>query len=199
MFGMFSGCSLLKESNLSNFNTNNVTKMNSMFKECNALECLDLSNFNTENVTNMEWMFKNCSILKEIKGINKFDISKLIDKIGIFDGCNKLEIIKLLPNFNDDNNEKMRQLTEENQKLKKEIDDIFAINFMSTFGNFNFPIACKKTDYFKVLEEKLYQVNSELKDKNLVFIVNGSVINRYETLENNRIESGNAILIYIND
>ena len=31
---MFSGCSLLEEINLSNFNTNNVTKMNGMFYGC---------------------------------------------------------------------------------------------------------------------------------------------------------------------
>ena len=31
---MFAGCSLLKELNLSNFNTNNVTNMNRMFDRC---------------------------------------------------------------------------------------------------------------------------------------------------------------------
>ena len=31
---MFYGCSSLKELNLSNFNTNNVTNMNSMFSRC---------------------------------------------------------------------------------------------------------------------------------------------------------------------
>ena len=31
---MFSGCSSLKELNLNNFNTNNVTNMSSMFKGC---------------------------------------------------------------------------------------------------------------------------------------------------------------------
>ena len=34
MRDMFYGCSSLKEINLSNFNTNNVTKMNGMFYEC---------------------------------------------------------------------------------------------------------------------------------------------------------------------
>ena len=31
---MFSGCSSLKELNLTNFNTNNVTNMDSMFSGC---------------------------------------------------------------------------------------------------------------------------------------------------------------------
>ena len=34
MNGMFSGCSSIKEINLFNFNTNNVTDMNGMFSGC---------------------------------------------------------------------------------------------------------------------------------------------------------------------
>ena len=34
MYGMFSGCSSLKELNLNNFNTNNVTNMENMFNRC---------------------------------------------------------------------------------------------------------------------------------------------------------------------
>ena len=34
MSGMFRGCSSLKELNLNNFNTNNVTNMYGMFCEC---------------------------------------------------------------------------------------------------------------------------------------------------------------------
>ena len=34
MEGMFSGCSSLKELNLNNFNTNNVTNMRYMFSKC---------------------------------------------------------------------------------------------------------------------------------------------------------------------
>ena len=34
MFGMFDNCSSLKELNLSNFNTNNITSMNEMFSGC---------------------------------------------------------------------------------------------------------------------------------------------------------------------
>ena len=61
MFGMFCGCSSLKELNLSNFNTNNVTNMFVMFLDCSSLKELNLSNFNTNNVTNMSGMFSGCS------------------------------------------------------------------------------------------------------------------------------------------
>ena len=37
MNGMFYGCSSLKDINLSNFNTQNVTDMNDMFSKCYSL------------------------------------------------------------------------------------------------------------------------------------------------------------------
>ena len=58
MSGMFRECSSLKELNLNNFNTNNVTDMRYMFWGCSSLKELNISNFNTNNVTNMSYMFK---------------------------------------------------------------------------------------------------------------------------------------------
>ena len=50
---MFAVCSSLKELNLNNFNTNNVTDMSSMFHGCSSLNELNLNNFNTNNVIYM--------------------------------------------------------------------------------------------------------------------------------------------------
>ena len=61
MKNMFYRCSSLKELNLSDFNTKNVTNMSSMFYECSSLKELNLSNFNTNNVTDMRYMFYECS------------------------------------------------------------------------------------------------------------------------------------------
>ena len=70
---MFYGCSSLKELNLNNFNTNNVTNMSDMFEGCSLLKDLNLKNFNTDNVTNMRWMFSGCSddLKRKIKSENK--------------------------------------------------------------------------------------------------------------------------------
>ena len=57
MSQMFYGCSSLKELNLSNFNTNNVTLMSDMFNGCSSLKELNLSNFNTIKVNEMSYMF----------------------------------------------------------------------------------------------------------------------------------------------
>ena len=57
---MFYECSSLKELNLSNFNTINVTDMGGMFIRCSSLKELNISNFNTNNVTVMSGMFSVC-------------------------------------------------------------------------------------------------------------------------------------------
>jgi len=61
---MFSGCSSLKNLDLSNFNTQNATNMSFIFSGCSSLNNLNISNFNTQNVTNMDGMFDGCSSLK---------------------------------------------------------------------------------------------------------------------------------------
>ena len=58
---MFYGCSSLKEINLTNFNTNDVTNMNHMFYGCSSLKELNLTNFDTNNVNDMKDMFSECS------------------------------------------------------------------------------------------------------------------------------------------
>ena len=83
MTHMFYGCSSLKELNLSNFNTNNVSDMICMFEGCSSLKELNISNFNFKNVKNFRSMFENCSSLENL------DIS--IFKNLTIDWCNPLD------------------------------------------------------------------------------------------------------------
>ena len=53
MYCMFSGCSGLKELNLSSFKTDQVNNMSSIFRGCSGLKELDLSSIKTDQVTNM--------------------------------------------------------------------------------------------------------------------------------------------------
>jgi len=61
MYGMFSGCSSLKELNLSNFNFKNAYTIHSMFYECPSLIELNLPNFNINNDVDIHSMFYGCS------------------------------------------------------------------------------------------------------------------------------------------
>ena len=51
MRSLFDGCSSLKELDLSNFNTNNVTDMSYMFYECSLLKELNLNNFTYSDIS----------------------------------------------------------------------------------------------------------------------------------------------------
>ena len=70
---MFNKCSSLKELNLSNFNTNNVTNIDFMFNKCSSLKELNLFNFNTNNVTFIYGLFYRCSddLKRKIKSENR--------------------------------------------------------------------------------------------------------------------------------
>ena len=212
---MFYECIKLKEiKGINNFNTINVTKMTGMFENCNELEYLDLSNFNTSKVTDMGSMFKKCYKLKEIKGINNFDISKVINKEKMFEECNEnLDSSKF--NFDDNTNknpEKLKNKLKEEKKKNLELIDIIklrvekpkelmavsektiAILFRTTDQNVNKPIACKYSDSFSSVEEKLYEEYPDLRN-NVVFIAIGKVINRSNTIEQNKIKDGDHILV----
>ena len=58
---MFHECRSLKKLNLSNFNNNNVTDIESMFDGCFSLKKLNISSFNTNNVINMKSLFSRWS------------------------------------------------------------------------------------------------------------------------------------------
>ena len=55
------------------FNRNNINNISFMFSGCSSLKELNISNFNTNKVTNMSWMFNKCSneLRKKIRNENK--------------------------------------------------------------------------------------------------------------------------------
>ena len=60
-----------------------------MFNNCGSLSSLpDISKWNTNNATNMNSLFSNCTSLSSLPDISKWNISKLKDKYGMLLGCN---------------------------------------------------------------------------------------------------------------
>ena len=91
---MFSGCSTLKNIDLSVFDTSNVTSMIGMFSDCSNLKSLDLSSFDTSHVSNMYSMFSSCYNLESIV-LTSFNTSSVTDMGSIFVDCYKLEYVDL--------------------------------------------------------------------------------------------------------
>ena len=95
MQSMFSDLEYLSTLNLTAFNTNNVLDMNNMFQGCSALVSINFgSNFNTSNVINMNAMFESCEKLTNIN-LSNFDVSKVSDMKFMFNGCSSLTNLDL--------------------------------------------------------------------------------------------------------
>ncbi len=63
---MFIGCTALEELNLSSMDVSNVKEFHSMFSHCRSLRSLDLSGWDTSAATNMETMFSDCPKLETL-------------------------------------------------------------------------------------------------------------------------------------
>ena len=132
---MFNECYKLKEiKGINNFNTDKVESFLMMFHNCKELEYLDLSNFNTSNVTYMKEMFCGCHKLKEIKGINNFNINpkKYVNREGLFNECYQLSNVDRLK-FNSSFNQtdKKEENIKEKTEKKEKTENVFAVNFIS--------------------------------------------------------------------
>ena len=79
-----------KESNISKWNTENVTRMDGMFCQCNSLISFpDISGWNTKNVTDISVMFADCKNLPYRPNISNWNIDKVTNKEGIFQNCSQ--------------------------------------------------------------------------------------------------------------
>ena len=92
---MFYGCKSLTSLDVSNFNTSKVTTMESMFYSCNNLTTLDVSNFNTNNVDNMRFTFSNCNNLTSLD-VSNFNTNKVTNTTNMFANTSLLTDISVL-------------------------------------------------------------------------------------------------------
>ena len=136
-----------------------------MFEECNSLEYLLLSKFNITNDINNNYKDKLKDQLDEEKRKN----------------------LKLL--------EELNKQKKKMNELMATVEKTIAVIFISVDQNINYPISCNNLENFSNVEEKFYQEFPEFRNKNVVFIANGNMIDRKITLEQNKIKGGTTILI----
>ena len=124
---------------LSEVDTSDITSMKAMFFGCHNLkELKGLNNFNTSKVKNMSFMFKSCSEL-EYLDLSNFDTSNVRDMKFMFYGCNKLKQIKGLNNFNTNNVKNMYSMFKKCKSLESIDLSIFKLlnvfNMAKMFSN----------------------------------------------------------------
>ncbi len=100
MSAMFSGCTELKELDLSANSFSSLVNTQQMFANCSSLETLKLPSF-TEKMTDMSKMFDGCKALKSLD-LSRFDTQNVISMMCMFNGCSALTELDL-SNFNTKN------------------------------------------------------------------------------------------------
>ena len=94
MNSMFYGMSILTTLNLSSFDTSKATDMSGMFFNMSNLTTLNLSNFNTSKVTGMESMFYGLSNLTTLN-LSNFDTSQVTNMRSMFYNMSNLTTLNL--------------------------------------------------------------------------------------------------------
>ena len=147
---------------------------------------------------------KNKKLLEELNN-EKIKVKELNDKIKKYENSNYeyIKKIKELEELIKSKNSEINNLKNNNDTNKivniESKEEKIAIFFTSVDQNIYRPISCKNTDTFVKIEEKIYNEYPEYKDYNTYLTINGNVINRLKTLEENGIKDGNTIIVNIYD
>ena len=91
---MFCKCEMLKNLDLTNFDTSLVTDMNKMFYYCIRLVSINITSFKTSSVKNMAGMFKCCHSLTSID-LSNFDVYQVTTFYNMFEHCKRLNYINI--------------------------------------------------------------------------------------------------------
>ncbi len=90
--GLFSGCESLVTLT-ENFDTSIINDMGSIFSNCYNLKNFDISNWDTSNVTNLSSMFQEARSITDTAYMDSWDISKVTSLNSMFKGCTSLTTI----------------------------------------------------------------------------------------------------------
>ena len=166
------------DSNLNFFNFN---------ENYNAISVLELNNkiyqlenlLNEERNKNQELIIKNNNLENELQ--KKINIENSLNK-----EKNELE---------QENNDIKLKIKENSLNQFLSGEKILALLILSRDFKINKPIACKNTDIFVEIEDKIYNESPILKKRNKIYLVNGEKIEPNLSIEKNNIKDGNTILV----
>ena len=134
---------------------------------------------------------------------------KEIMKVILFIIINRKKENKIIDNsINEEIKEAFRQIVEKEKKIKEletkisrypfelnENEQLMSIIIKSDDNKINVPIICKNSFKFIKIEEKFYDMYSELAEKENNFTLNGAKLNKNKTLEENGIKDKDIIIV----
>ncbi len=89
------------------------------------------------------------------------------------------------------------RLKSNNNNIKFGLDDIVTITFKSIDQKVDIAFSVPKTDLFVKLEEKLYIQYPDFRDSNNYFTINGRMIKRFRTIQENQLNNFDKILLNV--
>ena len=78
-------------------------------------------------------------------------------------------------------------------------EKLLCLIFSSCDQKLHYPIICKNSEQFNLVENRLLEKSSEYKEYENYFTFNGNKVNKYLTIEENKIRYGDNILLNIID
>ena len=116
------------------------------------------------------------------------------------------ELNEKLKNLNNNlNNDKLNELLEEIRIKDKIISNypvqlsegekLLSVIFISLDQKVHYSIICKNTDKFSKIENMLYDEYPEYSESENHFLVNGKKVNKYKSLEYNKIKNNDIIML----
>ena len=158
-----------------------------------------------EKTRNQNLINENNNLKNQIKENDmKNEIEKLIQEKNKLEQKLKNEIKELTNQnknlkFQLENNTKTNNLkiiSGTNFILNKE-EKTMVVNFMPIDQSFISTISCKNTDILVNLEQKIYREYPQYKEFNTYLTMNGKMIKRFKTIEENGIQDSNSIIVNI--
>ena len=106
---------------------------------------------------------------------------------------------------NNNNSVPQPQTSEDLQKTEKFLDltdnEIGAITlyFLSSDQSINYAVRCKNTDKFNFIVNKMLEKEPSLLEKGFYFLCNGTKINEYKDVKDNKLKNGDKIIMQLID
>lgn len=156
---------------------------------------------NQKNINkNLELKLQNMKeeLVKEQKKYK--ELSNKLNKEPLSKEKSKMESKESLYEIILDKDKEIKELREKLSRfpfeLKKD-EKLMSIIFTSQDQKIHNSIICKNTDKFNKVEDKLYEIFPDYSETENYFIVNGNKINKYKTLDDNKIKNNDIIILNI--
>jgi len=134
--------------------------------------------------------------------VNEYDINKFIEINLLLK--NELHQFYKSQNLNEEDiiikelNNEINQLKEKLSRYPLELskgEKLISIIFTSSDENMFYSIICKNTQKFTELETKLYNEYPEYSKSNNYFLINGNIVDKDKSLDENKIRNHDIILL----